>query len=166
MNLAVRYGLAFLKEIGMKNVQSHVWNLTSRLARQLKTLKHSTGLTAIVIYGNHEQNKMELQGGVVAFNLKRTNGSFYGYSNVVSEASGANFHLRGGCHCNPGACFQSMEIEEDAVKRYFDKKTTCGDSLDIIDGVPLGSVRASLGWATTQSDVDSFVNWIRENFVF
>jgi molybdenum cofactor sulfurtransferase len=166
MNLAVRHGLRFLKEIGMSNIQSHVSNLTARLARQLKTLKHSTGLKAIVVYGNHELNQTHLQGGVVAFNVKRTNGSFYGYSNVVSEASLANFHLRGGCHCNPGACFEAMEIEEDAVKKYFDKKTTCGDSLDVIDGVPLGSVRASLGWATTQSDVDLFVNWIRENFVF
>jgi molybdenum cofactor sulfurtransferase len=166
MNLAVRYGLRFLKKIGMKNIQAHVWNLTKKLAVALKGMKHSTGLAVAKVYGNHEKNDSDLQGGIVAFNLRRTNGSFFGYSLVVTEASGADFHLRGGCHCNPGACFANMRIDEETVKMYFDKKTTCGDNNDIVNGVPLGSVRASFGWASTERDVELFIQWIRDNFVF
>jgi molybdenum cofactor sulfurtransferase len=166
MNLAVHYGLAFLNGLGMANIQSHVWNMTVRLYKRLIRLKHSSGLPLCEVYGNHVAGKMELQGGVVAFNIIRNNGSFFGYSNVVKEASEANFHLRGGCHCNPGACFKAVEITEDRVKKYFDAKTTCGDSLDVIDGVPLGSVRASFGWATTEKEIDAFADWVRDNFAF
>jgi molybdenum cofactor sulfurtransferase len=166
MKLAVRYGINFLKKIVMKNIQAHVWRLTKRLYTKLKDLKHSSGSRLVVIYGDHAKGTVELQGGVLAFNLKRTNGSFFGYSTVVSEASAAGFHLRGGCHCNPGSCFSSMEIPEMRVKQYFDAKTTCGDSLDVIDGVPLGSVRASFGWATTEQDIDRFASWLQENYAF
>jgi molybdenum cofactor sulfurtransferase len=166
MNLAVRYGLAFLSNLGMANVQSHVWNLTVRLYRRLTRLKHSSGLPLCEVYGNHVTGKPELQGGVVAFKVIRNNGSFFGYSNVVKEASDANFHLRGGCHCNPGAYFKAVDITEDRVKKYFDAKTTCGDSLDVIDGVPLGSVRVSFGWATTEKEIDAFADWLRGNFAF
>jgi molybdenum cofactor sulfurtransferase len=166
MNLAVRYGLNFLNSIGMKNVRTHVWRLTSRLYTKLKDVKHSSGSRFVFIYGEHAKQNPDLQGGVVAFNLKRMNGSFFGYSTVVSEASAANFHLRGGCHCNPGACFASMGIPESRVKQYFDAKTTCGDALDVIDGIPLGSVRASIGWATTERDIDRFAKWVQENYAF
>ena len=166
MNLAVRYGLRLLQDIGMDNVQSHVWNLTRALYKGLKGLTHSTGHPAAEIYGNHESGNSEIQGGIVAFNLKRANGSYVGYSEVVKEASEAMFHLRGGCHCNPGACFASMRITEDKVKAYYAQKTTCGDNNDIVDGVPLGSVRASLGWASTEADVTSFLQWISDNYVF
>jgi molybdenum cofactor sulfurtransferase len=166
MNLAVRHGLAFLSNLGMANIQSHVWNMTVKLYRRLIGFKHSSGLPLCEVYGNHVPGNPELQGGVVAFNVIRNNGSFFGYSNVVKEASEANFHLRGGCHCNPGACFKAVDITEDRVKRYFDAKTTCGDSLDVIDGIPLGSVRTSFGWATTEKEIDAFADWLRDNFAF
>ena len=166
MNLAVRYGLQMLQQIGMDVVQEHVWNLTRALYLGLKEMKHSTGEPVAEIYGNHESENMDLQGGIVAFNLKRANGSYVGYSEVVREASEAMFHLRGGCHCNPGACFESMKITEDKVKAYYAKKTTCGDNNDIVDGVPLGSVRASLGWASDEGDITTFLQWIHDNYVF
>lgn len=166
VNLAIKYGFDFFMQIGMKNVQDHVWNMTKRLYNGMKQLKHSSGASVAKIYGNHEQDNPDIQGGIVAFNLRRTNGSFFGYSHVVTEASQAHFHLRGGCHCNPGACFTSMNIDEPKVFDYFSKKVTCGDNNDIVDGVPLGSVRASVGWGSTEQDVDSFIEWLRNNFVF
>ncbi|OHT05952.1 molybdenum cofactor sulfurase [Tritrichomonas foetus] len=166
INLAVHHGLNFLKSIGMKNIQSHVWNLTQKLYKGLNELTHSMGGKVAEIYGNHELNDADVQGGIVAFNLKKTNGGYFGYSAVVEEASEFGFHLRGGCHCNPGACFKSMKISEEKVKKYYDQKTTCGDKNDVVDGIPLGSVRASLGWASTESDVDSFIQWVQDNYVF
>jgi len=166
LNLAVIHGLRALKQIGMKNIQNHVWNLTRKLFLEIDSMKHSTGIKAAEIYGNHNMNDYDSQGGIVAFNMKTTNGSYIGYSMVVKEGSTAGYHLRGGCQCNPGACFTTMRISEAKVKSYFSAKETCGDSNDIVEGVPLGSVRASLGWGSTEKDVSQFVQWIQDNYIF
>lgn len=166
MNLAVHYGLSFLQRIGMKNIQNHVWNLTQRLYKGIDSLTHSMGQKVAEIYGNHQKNDPNLQGGIVSFNLKRTNGSYFGYSVFVSDASQYGYHLRGGCQCNPGACFEAMKISEEKVRKYYDNKETCGDKNDVVDGIPLGAVRASLGWSSTEQDVDNFIQWVQDNYVF
>jgi len=163
--LAVKSGINFLKNLGMKNIQRHVYELTNKIYSSLKNLKHSNGVKAIEVYGSHEKG-IDHQGGIVSFNIKRTQDSYFGYASVVSEASKSNIHLRGGCHCNPGACFEAVKLDESRVKSYYDAKTTCGDNFDIVDGIPLGAVRASFGWSTTESDIDRFVTWLRENYIF
>ena len=163
---AAKYGLESIKAIGIENVNKHVWRLTQRFFNGLDSMKHSTKVKVCQIYGNHELGDNDLQGGIVAFNVKKPDDDYVGYATVIKEGSNAGFHLRGGCHCNPGACFNFMGISEEKVKAYFDQKTTCGDNNDIVEGIPLGAVRASLGWASTESDVDSFLNWISENYVY
>ena len=165
LNLGVKYGLKYLNKIGMKNIQKHTTYLTERLYKGLSKMSHSNGISAIRIYGNHEQG-IDYQGAIVAFNVMRTAESSYGYFEFVKAASEAGFHLRGGCHCNPGACFENVGLEEQKVKKYFQAKTTCGDENDVVDDVPLGAVRASLGWASTEQDVDSFLKWVAQNYVF
>jgi molybdenum cofactor sulfurtransferase len=162
---AVIIGFESIKAIGIDRISRYVWRLTRRLYLGIAALKHSTDQIAAEIYGNHELNDSGLQGGVVAFNLKNLRGLYIGYAEVVKRASQAQFHLRGGCHCNPGACFESMKLSEDVVQVYFDNKTTCGDNNDIVHGVPLGSVRASIGWATTEEDIDNFHKWLIDVFI-
>ena len=41
----------------------------------------------------------------------------------------------------------------------------CGDSLDLIDGVPTGSVRISFGYMSTLEDVRRFMEFITHCFV-
>ena len=165
LNLAVKYGLKYLNQIGMKNIQKHTAQLTERLYNGLHKMSHSNGIPAVKIYGNHEQG-LNMQGAIVAFNVMRTAELSYGYFEFVKAASEAGFHLRGGCHCNPGACFENVGLEEQKVKIYFQAKTTCGDENDVVDDVPLGAVRASLGWASTAEDVDNFLKWVAQNYVF
>ncbi|EAX93774.1 molybdenum cofactor sulfurase, putative [Trichomonas vaginalis G3] len=165
LTLAVKYGLESINSIGMNKIQEHVARLTDRLYKGLTSLSHGNGAEAVKVYGNHGQG-ITRQGGIVAFNLKRTEDDYFGYYEVVKSAGEAGFHLRGGCHCNPGACFDFMKIPESRVRSYFDAKTTCGDENDVIDGIPLGAVRASLGWGSTEQDVDNFLQWITQNYVF
>lgn len=165
MLIAAHHGLQTFTGIGIKNINNHVWKLTRKLFNAIDRFKHSNGIKAAEIYGNHNENNPDIQGGIVAFNMKHYNGSYIGYARVVKDASSHNFHLRGGCHCNPGACFTSVKLTEDRVSAYYDKKTTCGDNNDIVDGIPLGSVRASLGWASTEEDVDRFVSWLESTYV-
>jgi molybdenum cofactor sulfurtransferase len=155
---ALSLGISFLENIGMDNINAHVAKLTKKLYNGLAEM-HS------LIYGNHHLQDESLQGGIVSFNLLHSDGQFYGYASVVEDLSNSGFHLRGGCHCNPGACFNATGLREQEVKAYFDKKTTCGDKYDVIDGIPLGAVRASLGWASTEKDVDDFLEYIRNNYI-
>lgn len=152
--LAITKGLEFISSLGIKNINDHVWKLTRKLVDGLSKFN-------ITIYGNHALNNNDIQGGIVSFNMYSKEGTILGYSKVVSDASKHRIHLRGGCHCNPGACFTSSKLNENRVKEYFDKKETCGDSLDVIDGIPLGAVRASLGWSSTDSDIEGFLTWIK-----
>jgi molybdenum cofactor sulfurtransferase len=163
--IAILEGLSAFEAIGVRNVQAHVWRLTRKLYEGIDHLTHSSGAKAAEIYGNHHLNNSDVQGGIVAFNVKNMKGGYVGYAEVVRRASQDQFHLRGGCHCNPGACFSAMRLSEEKVQMYFENKTTCGDNNDIVDGVPLGSVRASLGWATIDADIDSFMNWLDEVFI-
>ena len=41
----------------------------------------------------------------------------------------------------------------------------CGDSIDIIDGRPTGSVRISFGYMSDFSDAEKFLNFIKDCFV-
>lgn len=167
MCYAALIGLKSLMSIGLDNIEDHVHKLSQKLYQNLHQMKHSNDAPAIEIYGNHgNTNSLELQGGIVSFNIKKSNGDYIGYSQVVKDATKQNIHLRGGCHCNPGACFSSMKIPEDIAMDYFNKKTTCGDNNDIIDGIPLGAVRASLGWATVEDDINIFTKFILDNYVF
>lgn len=150
--------IKYFEKLGMDKIEKHVSRLTKKLYEHLSD-------AGAIIYGNHKYNNSEIQGGIVAFNIRLVNGSIYGYSKVVEEASMSGFHLRGGCHCNPGACFEATTLSEEQVKKYFDKKKTCGDSLDIVDGIPLGAVRASVGWATTDDDIERFASWVKENYL-
>ena len=165
LNLAVKYGLRELNKIGMKNIQKHVAELTDKLYDGLSKLSHSNGVDAVRIYGNHGQG-IERQGGIVAFNMMRTADKFFGYFDVVKSASESGFHLRGGCHCNPGACFENIGLQESEVRKYFDAKKTCGDENDVINDVPLGAIRASFGWASTEEDVDDFLKWLTASYVY
>ena len=163
---AALIGLKHLMALGLDNIQNYVFDMTRKLYEALVNMKHSNDSPAIEIYGNHKLNDKELQGGIVSFNVKKANGQYIGYSQVVKDATKHNIHLRGGCHCNPGSCFSSMNIPEDVAMNYFNNKTTCGDNNDIIDGIPLGAVRASLGWATTDDDISTFVKFLVDNYVF
>ena len=163
---AALLGLKSLMNIGIDNINNHVFDLTQKLYNSLKELRHSNDQIAIEIYGNHDKQDKDIQGGILAFNVKKSNGEYIGYSQVVKDAKLSNIHLRGGCHCNPGACFASMKIPENVAMNYFNQKTTCGDNNDIIDGIPLGSVRVSFGWASTDDDIKEITKFLIDNYVF
>ncbi|PKA57150.1 Molybdenum cofactor sulfurase [Apostasia shenzhenica] len=49
-------------------------------------------------------------GATITFNLKRSNGSWFGYKEVEQLASLSSIQLRTGCFCNPGACAKFLEL--------------------------------------------------------
>jgi len=154
---------------GIGVVQQKTAALATKLAVTLSSLRHvPSGAPAVELYGPCAVNPAfcfydRLQGPTVAFNLVAPDGSYIGYNTVVRIAELNGIYLRGGCHCNPGACEIYLGIDH---QHKHESGLKCGDSdRDILDGKAMGCVRASFGWHSTYDDVDRLVDLIRGQFV-
>eukprot|EP00775_Hariotina_reticulata_P008766 gene8766-8945_t len=125
------------------------------------------------------------QGSVYNFQVLDAHGRPISYSRIEREAEAAGISLRSGCVCNPGACYDALGLQADEVQMLAGQKEGCGDDLDFVtvmrpvpagngdsndvpvaEGlvatqVPLGSVRASFGWASTFEDAYALVSFLR-----
>lgn len=155
---AVPAGLDFLEEVGLERIGAHVERLTARLLDALVALRHSNGAPLIELYG---PRTLEARGGSVAFNVRDPAGRVVDRAVVEARAAAAGVALRTGCFCNPGAaeaafrygaveayrCFHALSPAEFTLQQF----ATC------MDDKPVGAVRASLGIASDDSDVNRLI---------
>ncbi|KAF8412741.1 hypothetical protein HHK36_000710 [Tetracentron sinense] len=91
-------------------------------------------------------------GPTVAFNLKRSDGSWVGYREVDKLASLSGIQLRTGCFCNPGACAKYLGLSHMDLLSNIEAGHVCWDDYDILNGKPTGAVRISFGYMSTFED--------------
>ena len=133
---AIPDGLRWLETIGVDRVGAHAGALARNLAAALDTLRHRNGRPVVRQYGPRDWSA---RGAVVAFNVLDAGGAIVSHEIVEQQAREVRVSVRGGCFCNPGAA--------EAVGAGFDA------------AVP-GAVRASLGAASDQRDVDRLVELV------
>lgn len=63
-------------------VSKHTFTLSRYVYEQLSVLKHSNGQPLAVLYHDFDYQSVKTQGGIVNFNLKRSNGDYVGYAEV------------------------------------------------------------------------------------
>ncbi|KAG7386443.1 hypothetical protein PHYPSEUDO_000272 [Phytophthora pseudosyringae] len=163
--LAVRHGIKQIDKLGMENISAHTAALRKLLVNKLITLKHWNGSPICKIYGSSGKTTAEEQGPIVACNFLRAEGSYVGYSEVHKLAEIHNFHLRTGCFCNPGACQHYLGLKESDLMSNIAAGHVCGDNIDVVNGLPTGAVRLSLGYMTTFEDIETFVEFASKYFV-
>jgi molybdenum cofactor sulfurtransferase len=163
--VALKAGFEKLNELGIQNISDHVWVVTRELYVRLNQMRHSNGRPAVKIYGNHHLNDPKKQGSIVTVNFLNTTGGYVGYNEVMTAAAKEKINIRVGCFCNPGACTRATNLDDDQVEQYYNAKTSCHDSIDLIDGIPLGAVRISLGAYTTIGDVEAFARFVQKYFI-
>ena len=75
------------------------------------------------------------------------------------HAAARRISLRTGCFCNPGASETARGITADEMRRVLalGRKPTSDELREIMPGKALGAVRASVGIATDERDVDRLV---------
>ena len=118
------------------------------------------------IYGKHHANNKDVQGGIISLNFLHSDGSYIGYYEIQTDSAKQNIHIRTGCNCNPGACYDYLGVSNDEVYKYSENKDSCSDDVDLTDtGKPLGSVRLSLGYLSTFEDVYAFLKVAQKIFV-
>lgn len=161
---AVSRGLAFLSEVGMERVTTHVRAMTERVLRILSSARRLDGEPAALLYG---PRTTDARGGTVAFNLLDRRGRALPFGEVERAASVEGISLRGGCFCNPGAAERALDLP-------------AREALDCFEGIPrgtftlrkfaecmgedsaVGALRVSVGIPTTDADLDRFEAFITE----
>jgi selenocysteine lyase/cysteine desulfurase len=133
---AIPEGLRWLEGCGVENIGARAGALARSLAAALGTLRHRNGRPVVRQYGPRDWSA---RGAVVTFNVLDDRGAIVSHEIVEREAREVRVSVRGGCFCNPGAA--------EAVGAGFGAE------------VP-GAVRASLGAASDERDVDRLVDLV------
>uniref|UniRef100_UPI003AACC1DD molybdenum cofactor sulfurase n=1 Tax=Centroberyx gerrardi TaxID=166262 RepID=UPI003AACC1DD len=150
---------------GIDNIQLHTFGLARYTYMLLSSLCHGNGRPVAQIYTEGQFESPSTQGAILNFNLMDCLGQMIGYSQVDRLASLYNIHVRTGCFCNTGACQLFLGISNQEVKRNLQAGHVCGDSIDLVEGQPTGSVRVSFGYMSTFEDCQNFLNFVVDCFV-
>jgi selenocysteine lyase/cysteine desulfurase len=142
---AVCDGLRWLTRVGMTSIARHVRALTSGLLERLARLGDR-----VRVYGPADS---QTRGGVIAFNLY-SDGRPLDYEAVEAAARLNGIAIRGGCFCNPGAAEHAFGFRASRARACAGAEFSVPRFRACMDGAPVGAVRASLGPATTEADVD------------
>uniref|UniRef100_UPI0037E87810 molybdenum cofactor sulfurase n=1 Tax=Semicossyphus pulcher TaxID=241346 RepID=UPI0037E87810 len=165
--IAVNHGFEALYRItgGMHNIQQHTFGLARYTYMLLSSLCHGNGRPVAQIYTEGQFESPSTQGAILNFNLVDSHGQIIGYSQVDRMASLYNIHVRTGCFCNTGACQYFLGMTDLQMRRNLQAGHVCGDSMDLVDGQPTGSVRVSFGYMSTFEDCQKFLNFVAECFL-
>ncbi|KAK0169074.1 hypothetical protein PV327_002820 [Microctonus hyperodae] len=163
--ISLQHGLDILETISMEKISMHTFRLAQYLHHSLIILHHNNDNPVTEIYADSNYEDEFVQGGIVAFNILRSNSEYVGYMEVLHMASIFKIHLRVGCFCNPGACHRYLNLSTENIMNNYDDGFTCGGGKDLINGKPTGAVRISFGYMSTINDVQIFLMMIRKCFV-
>ncbi|KAK6334526.1 hypothetical protein TWF730_003740 [Orbilia blumenaviensis] len=153
---------------GPKQVSAHASGLAKVAYERLSSLRHSNGAPVCEIYKDERASYGDstTQGPTVAFNIRRSDGSWIGKSKVEAAAIRNNIHIRSGGVCNPGGVASVLQWDAVGMKKNFDAGLTCGDKHDLMAGKPTGIVRISLGAMSNMNDVERFVAFVEQTYVY
>jgi selenocysteine lyase/cysteine desulfurase len=160
---ALADGLDFMDEIGIQRINAHVSRHRARFVSEIACMKSRAGRPLAIVYGPRSSHGC---GATVAFNLIARDGKPVPFARVVERARNEGVSLRGGCFCNPGASEAAFDFPPDRTALYFARADGDGFNIETFSeylgpDVAVGAVRASMGIATNDRDVDRALSVIR-----
>jgi molybdenum cofactor sulfurtransferase len=166
--LAVVHGLRFLSAVGMPSIARRNSHLRAKLVAALAGMKYDDHRDFAIIHdAQHAQRRHKWAvgcGAIVSFTLLKADGSCIGYTEVDTALRLANIQVRTGALCNIGAAQRYLGLTDDSIRSHLQLGHACWDGMDVIDGQPTGVVRVSFGIFTTDSDIDTLVQVLRQTF--
>jgi selenocysteine lyase/cysteine desulfurase len=154
---ALQAGFAFMRRVGIGRLHTHVADLTARLLAGLAAATHANGLPLFQVYGPLDVRD---RGGTVPFNLRDRRGRVIPYETVEARARAAGVAVRGGCFCNPGSAEAAFRFPSAASLHCFRSTsdfTPRRFARCLGTGHAVGAIRASVGVATSEADIDRAV---------
>ena len=160
---ALEIGLKHIESIGYDVIGERVSTLTGWLLENLTSMKHSTGVPLVRVFG---PTTSKGRGGAVTVNFYDKNDNAFDHRFVESEANKVNISLRTGCFCNPGAGEVALGISRVELDVCFtspgnEDRLSIDDFRLCIDGKSSGAVRISVGTVTNFNDVQAFLSFAR-----
>lgn len=160
---AVADGLSFIEEIGIEHINAHVSAQRARFVAHLGGMRTRSGRQLAVVYGPRSTHGC---GATVAFNLIGADGAPVPFARVVERARNEGVSLRGGCFCNPGASEVAFHFPADVTARCLKRANAEGFTVERFSeclgpDTAVGAVRASMGIATNDCDIDRALSVIR-----
>ena len=137
---SLKYGFDMLKELGIEETFHFQHDMGQRLYKGIKELQYNDNTKTIIVYSPPETET------IVTFNVLDKNGNIIDYHKVLESARLANISISGGCMSTPGSCYSALQISEK----------------DAENKPEIGALRASVGWATTMTDVDKLIQFLRD----
>ncbi|KAF2091425.1 PLP-dependent transferase [Saccharata proteae CBS 121410] len=150
----------------MQRISAHTAFLSKRMYDGMARLTHWNGVPICRIYKETSSvyGDPKTQGATVAFNIQHSDGACLSPVTVEQDANAEGIYLRSGSMCNPGGAAAYLGWSGHELHALYDHGHRCGRPAEIIQGKPIGVVRASLGAMSTISDVDNFVNFLTERY--
>ncbi|KAM0950783.1 putative molybdenum cofactor sulfurtransferase [Dioscorea sansibarensis] len=163
---SIRHGFKIINELTSYAIDRHTRSLATYVRNAMIDLRHENGSSVCRLYGR-DLTKVSPHdvGPTIAFNLKRADGSWFGYREVEKIASLSGIQLRTGCFCNPGACAKYIGLSHSDLLSNIEAGHACWDDYDILNGKPTGAVRISFGYMSTFEDAEKFLRFIVSYFV-
>jgi len=155
---AITFGLAHLQQIGMQRLGERVASLMDYLLAGLSPLEHSSGVPLLNIFGPADRSQC---GGTVILNFNNPDGSKIPFERMEELANARKISIRSGCFCNPGLDETNNCITTAELTDYFSNRST-GNYYDMMQSLDKmrGAIRISVGLATNQQDLDTFVAFV------
>ncbi|KAJ6781768.1 hypothetical protein PWT90_08826 [Aphanocladium album] len=147
----------------MDQVSRHTAYLTHRLHSGLGKLRHGNGRPVCTLYSPSPESQST--GPVVSFNIRNSLGAWVTLSEFEKLAIVNKIHVRTGGVCSPGGIAAALDLQPWEMRKNFSAGFRCGMDNDIMNGKPVGVIRASLAAMSVKADVDRFLDFIREFFV-
>lgn len=156
---AIGIGLRHVETVGIDTIHRRVQALVRMLLPRMTALRHPTGAPLLRIDGPLDDVD---RGGTVAFNVLDRTGAVVDDTIVEALAAERRISLRTGCFCNPGAseAARGLTAEDMRVLLAFDHHPSPEDVRRVLPGRSVGAVRASVGIATTQGDLDRLIAFL------
>ncbi|OVA00053.1 Aminotransferase [Macleaya cordata] len=162
---SIHHGFRIINNLTITAIDRHTSSLGTYVRKMLLALRHGNGAVVCRIYGDSAKISSRECGPTVAFNLKRPDGSWFGYREVEKLASLSGIQLRTGCFCNPGACAKYLGLSHMDLRSNIEAGHVCWDDYDILNGKPIGAVRISFGYMSTFEDAKKFISFLVNTFV-
>ena len=153
--VSLECGLDLLEIIGYQELTERLSEYRRRLYKALQWLSYSQGRPKCQVYGT------ENGAGIVSFNMLTRDGNFVP-GNVVLEKLSPKFTVSYGCHGAFGSCSKSLGITENEMYQYLSEKMDDSGEPDMLEKMPVGAVRVSLGWLTTENDIRDLIEFVTE----
>ena len=150
---AVCDGLRWFEHVGVESIHEHVGRLTAALLDRLASLGDR-----VIVYG---PRTMHARGGTIAFNLTG-GGRVVDYESIEQAARERGIAIRGGCFCNPGAAEHAFRIDAIRARACLKGPFTIPRFRSCLRDSAVGALRASIGLATNEGDLDRLMGLLTE----